>query len=234
MLQRRRWPICRVDRYLTYTTYFKYHQNMLLDYYWDNCDGQIPEIGSYKFRLPFAVRGTLLPPNKLPDGDNTDRNGEKIIAYAGYFQQKYIMRLQRSRLFVILHAPVSFFYTTIPAHLGRDHAVLRVLNYEIAFLAQKQKTTLPAYMYNDGITPISSSLSLSPDGIQMLNKSNETNTNPKLQTTVSKVRLFQNIDHIMFIDGCHQLGAPKNMSDQFSPTERPRPIFAWLLSDIMD
>jgi hypothetical protein len=253
--------ITRLDRYLAYGAYFKYHPNLLKDYYWDNYDEEVPDVGHYKFRLPFLVEGNLVPPAKPPSGINWDRNGAKFITYGGYFQNQYIEKMNRSRVFIMIHAPFSFFYTTIPAHLGNEHAALRLLNYEIAFIDQRQKHKYSSFSYNDGIAPVSSTLSLAPSEMQisgdeahMLNSiedqtkkvafSPDKNEDVdalkdppeelKLKSTASKARLFADIDHISFLDGYKPIASPKNLVDQLSPTEKPRPIFDWLLSDILN
>jgi hypothetical protein len=209
----------------------------------------------------------LTPPTKKPDGINCDGHGEKFIAYAGYFQNQYIEKMSHSYVFKTIHAPFSFFYTTLPAHLGDERAALRLLNYEIAFLTQRQNKEHSSYFYNDGIAPISSTLSLATsevqagdgkavhnlnDGgnngeVQMENVAFEAAKNGngfalkdppsqelKLKSTAGKARLFANIDHVTFLDGYRPIGSPKNLVDQLAPTEKPRPIFEWLLGDILD
>jgi hypothetical protein len=262
--KRHKFPLVKLDRYLAYSIYFRHHQNLLKDYYWDNYDMEVPDIGPYKFRVPLLVKGCVVPPVKKPDGINCDGHGEKFVVYAGYYQNQYIEKMNRSLMFSILHAPCSFFYTTLPAHLGDEHAALRLLNYEIAFVDQRQKKEHSSYFYNDGVAPVSSSLSLASAEVRAADsdashtlkseaevkienvafdpskedKSSAQKDPPPqklaFKSTAGKARLFANIDHVTFLDGYRPIASPKNLTDQLSPNEKPRPIFGWLLSDMLD
>ena len=225
-----KWPITSLDRYLAYTIYFNHHNNLLTDYYWDNCDHQLPSIGAYQFRFPIAAKGVLLPPNSPPPGENYSQSNEKIIAYAGFLQNQYCSNHKHSKFFAPLYSFGTFCHTTIPAHLTRQHAVLRVLNYEIASIVHNREKSESPYALNDGVIPIASGISLPSDATANIYSSDkEEIARMRLQINIHKARLFKNIDHLTFIDG-----SSHSLIDQFSPTEKPRSLFAWLLSDILN
>ena len=233
-LLHRTWPT-RVSRYIGYKVYFKHHPNLLLDYYWDNCDGQIPSLGPYRFRLPFLVHGTLLPPETAPSGASCLQSGEKIIAYAGYFRNSAAQTSRHTKLFAVLHAPLYFVDTTIPAFFGNPRAVLRFLNCEMAMMVKKDKNNQMAYTFNDGISPIMSTLSLTHSSARDVQSWNENDFETlKFKLDVKRARLFPNIDHLAYLEGGSPPGRTNKLSDQLSPEERPRPLFAWLLKDILN
>lgn len=229
------WPT-RFSRYLAYKEYFKLHPNLLADHYWDNYDGQVPEIGSFKYRLPFLVEGTLLPPSLPPDGSSVVQDGRKITAYGGYLQTRYTKRPTGWERVPFFHAPVFFVHRTIPAFFGREHSMLRLINHEMADSVSKNSIRDINYAFSDGIGPVTSLLSVSESvPAAEYNLNNQADVEAlKSRINVGKARLFANIDHVTFLDGRGPFGHRINLTDKFSPSETPRPIFAWLLSDLLD
>lgn len=104
-------------------------------------------------------------------------------------------------------------------------------------LAPKIKITpVSMMMFNDGISPISSTLWL---GRYMPHNANGATVSvEKLWATLKKLkgndntRLFAGVDHRNWMDGTTRTGEAK-IQDLLNPDEPPRTIFAWLVYDLM-
>ncbi len=226
-------PICRLDKWSAYRLFFVPHENLHLDYGWDNVDGQMP-VGS----LPGSQADHEVaprPPQTQLAATTVQLSDHKFIVYAGYLHNQYAPR-RRSTVSAFFRFPAIFFGTTALAHFGFEHPALRLLNHLIA-------ETIPGsangsdiiYPLNDGISPISSSLLLQNNFIAHSPLRNEEDIpNIRSHTNAMKARLFDNIDHVTFIDGYRPLGASTNVVDELSQTEKPRPIFAWILKDLLE
>lgn len=103
---------------------------------------------------------------------------------------------------------------------------------------EKQPKTAPVsmMMFNDGISPISSTLWL---GRYMPQAGNGTTVSvEKLWATLKKLkgnentRLFAGVDHRNWMDGTTRTGDSK-IQDLLNPEEPPRTIFAWLVYDLL-
>jgi hypothetical protein len=235
MLKGHKLSVGHFDRYVAYKIYFHLHSNLLSDYYWDNCDQRIPSIGRYQFRFPITARGFLSPPAVPPPGASISSSRNKIIAYAAYLQYQPAAERQQNGAYRIVQATQSFWTTTIPAHLGRQHAVLRLLNPLISSVVQNSPNQQSAYVLNDGITTLVSAVSL-PESAALKNSIDGSVNSAVLasQVDLRKTRIFAGADHLTFIDGRRPRGLPAEIPDQLSPNEKPRSMFAWLLTDILN
>lgn len=120
--------------------------------------------------------------------------------------------------------------------LGKTNALMAV--NDVQKLEQQPEATAPVsmMMFNDGISPISSTLWL---GRYMPQNSNGASVSvEKLWATLKKLkgndntRLFAGVDHRNWMDGTTRTG-DKNIQDLLNPDEPPRTIFAWLVYDLM-
>jgi hypothetical protein len=227
-------PLCRFDRWLAYKLYFSRHKNLLIDYRWDNSDGQMPEIRTSRSQADLETKlnsprqTQLMAPAQQPVD-------HKFVVYAGYLHNQYIPTPHGS-VYAFLYSPFTFFWTTLPAQLGREQAALRFINHLIAEAvpAAANKSDI-IYPLNDGISPISSSLLLSNDFVAHVDLGDEDSIRKiGKNSSAKKARLFDNTDHLTFIQGPRSSGSSADVTDVLSPTEKPRPIFAWILKDLME
>lgn len=208
-------PLCRIDRLLMYKLYFSRHKNLLVDYQWDNADGQMP-----------AGRTVV------SDVQPSDR---KFVVYAGYLHNQYTPH-PHGAVHAFLFSPFSFLQTTLPAHLGREHAALRFIDDIIAGAVPRtgDGSTI-IYPLNDGISPISSSLLLSNDFVAHCALRDEDGfKDVRTNSSAKKTRLFDNIDHLTYIESHRPVGSSEDVTDVLTRTEKPRPIFAWILKDLLE
>lgn len=222
------WPVTKIDRYLAYKLYFKRHKNLQADYGWDNFDGKAPD---------FAACSTGYSSNQemQESAAKWKRLQEKFTVYSGYLLNDKCRNKKRGFLKTLLNAPLDFMFTTLPAHFGGNHAVLRMLNEAISNLSLRNETGGKCgYLLNDGICPIASSLFLDLDcSPQHANLNDKQITKLRQSLQARKGRLFEGIDHVSFLDG----HAPRRsflIVDKLSLTEKPRSIFDWLLYDLME
>ncbi len=233
--QRHLSPLCRIDRYLAYKLYFARHKNLLLDYSWDNVDGQMPAAGLPQLQAECQSESNLSAPSHVVPAAHL-RGDHKFIVYAGYIHNRYVPQYHGA-VYAFIFSPFTFFRTTLQAHFGREHPALRFLNELVADAvpASTDKSYI-AYPLNDGISPISSSLLLSDDFVSRhLDFSDKTELDDiEACTYAKKARLFDNVDHLTFIEGHRPIGSSLDVSDVLSPTEKPRPMFAWILKDLLE
>lgn len=226
-------PFTQLDRTVAYRIYFSLHKNLLQDYQWDNCDQQMPDIGSYRFRFPLSVKGKLVPNSKPAAAINTTAGNDKLIVYAGYMKNPLPANDHTKFHWPVIRAVSTLLGSTIPAHFANEHAVLRLLNFEIAEACSKEHFPDRAYGMNDGIVPVVSALSIPAKNGAPVND-DMTIEQLKSAINVKKARLFANVYHVTFIDGNPPWGYSKKLTDEFSPNEKPRSFFDWLLEDIFD
>jgi hypothetical protein len=207
-------PLCSVDRLLMYKLYFSRHKNLLRDYQWDNADGQMP-----------GVRPVV------PDMQPCDH---KFVVYAGYLHNQYFPH-PHGAVHAFLVSPLSFLRTTMPAHLGREHAALRFIDDIIAgAVPRTEDKSNITYPLNDGISPISSSLLLSNDFVGHCALRDETDfKSVRANSSAKLTRLFDNIDHLTYIESHRPTGSSEDVTDVLSSSEKPRPMFAWILNDLL-
>lgn len=236
------FPWTRIDHSLAYRVYFKRNEVLMTDLRWDNADTSVPEVGTFKSRLPFGPSGkltvaeaenrTLLALNARPV------NKKKIVAYGGYLLNPYLMPKAERFIERGVMAPYTFFTLKVPSHFALEHPVLRMLNREITTVVcnpsatEKAKTKF-VYGLNDGITPLQSALCLPNSVIGSVPLSKESDVAQiKAHTDVRTARVFRNIDHLTFIDGYKPLRGTKHLKDQLNPTEGTRSIFEWISLDL--
>jgi hypothetical protein len=208
MLHRRGFILRRIDRYLAYKLFFAHHENLLADYQWDNVDASVP---------PFS-----LGPEK-----------NKFTVYAAYLPDARSNGKQPLR--ALLSKVIFFVYTTVPAHWKDEHAVLRILHQEMSELVfHGDDPQQRRFAFTDGIAPIASTLFLTKDVTPGGTKISLDDAE-KLKGAVQAAngRLFENVDHAMFMQEHRRFRRPLVLTDQLSPAEPARPLFAWLLHDLL-
>ena len=226
-------PLYRFDRYMGYKLYFAFHKNLLHDFVWDNVDGQMPSLKQGKSKTPELTANIAHEVKSV--AVERQPGDEKFVVYAGYLHNLHTSPLTGSER-VLFHNPLAFLRTTLPTHFGRERPVLRFLNQLIAETIPKSaEVSNFIYSLNDGISPISSGLLLSDDFVAHSTLSKKQDI-IKLgtYTYARKARLFDNIDHLTFIEGRRRFRPVAQVTDVLVPSEEPRPIFSWILQDILD
>jgi hypothetical protein len=158
----------------------------------------------------------------------------KFIVYTGFIRSDHFPTVY-SALHQFVISPWTFFHTTLPAHLGFEHPALRFLNTLIATSVQtKSEKQDVTYALNDGISPISSGL-LFAHSLIANTKFEGSNYFTYLQANsdARKARIFANVDHLTFIEGRGLNNPSKNVTDVLSTTEKTKPMFAWILNDLV-
>ncbi len=120
----------------------------------------------------------------------------------------------------------------IPKHFKKRHkknheAVVMLALEEESF----NKNYNPMLVYNDGISPISSSLWL---GRYLTEKSSKKRKIWKALKSLKgkqKARLFHSIDHANWMEG-DNLSEESKLPDLLNPDEAPKTIFEWFIYDI--
>jgi len=235
-------PLNRIDRSLGYKYYFSSRTNLLTDLPWDNCDLSVPDIGQFASLLPFGPRGNLtaartVNPN-LVSINQKDFDKSKIIAYSGFLSNVYQLPHRNIVIANTLLLPYHFMTITVPAHLGREHAVLRMLNDQMSKLpttetAAKNAHSKYVYSLNDGIAPVASALFLPNhycNKMAIARESDLVQIKPFIDVGVA--RIFRNTDHLTFIDGYKPFLKPSAMRDELNPQMGDRDIFSWILFDL--
>lgn len=236
ILTNHKTPWVRMDKLFCYKAYFSKHRNLLEDIGWSDLDkckpGNLEQKGGVLWSK-FKVNA----PSKSDSQLNTkNKSASKFTLYASYLENQYVLGKNHGFFKKMLGAPVNFVRETVPQHMGREHAVLSMLNRHLAeFPAVDKKDNqvkARSFLYNDGIIPVASSLVLpgheikvSPDDLTDLKNL------PQL-TSIKKARLFPRCDHLSFIDGFHQ-GKAELIVDKLNPDDKPRLIYDWLLYDLL-
>jgi hypothetical protein len=236
-------PWTRLDRAIAYRLYFQRNASLLKDYSWDDSDQAIPNIGHFSSYLPFGPRGDLTVDGSLNKRllSLADRNFDKkkLVTYAGYLLNPYLKPKPERFIETRLLAPLTLFSIEVPAHLAREHAVLKMLNRQMTVVVTNAPTVRRAktsyvYALNDGITPLASALFLAPKVCMTQSFASESDiARIKAMTDVGTARIFRNIDHLTFIDGSRsKFDTPKTLVDELNPEAQKRDIFSWMLADI--
>jgi len=236
-------PWTRIDHSVAYRLYFGRNPNLLADLRWDNSDGAIPDVGHFKSHLPLGPSGNLT----IADSINKRMwevpahvvDKKKIVAYSGYLTNPYLLPETERFMETAMLYPYTFFTVKLPAHLAREHAVLRLLNHTIACVLSSTEATERAnwrYLYdlNDGITPLSSALFL-PNAASETHYLAKESDLAKIRgvVDVGQARVFRNVDHLSFIDAYRPLKITSpNLKDELNPADGSRDIFGWMLADI--
>lgn len=226
-------PFYRIHRPLGLKVYFAHHKNILQDHVWDNVDRQMPIADrSSKEKQEFisAPYSSVRPSKDFASEQEVDK---KFIVYAGYLHNRYIPR-HHGGIQTFVTSPFAFLRTTLLAHLRNEHAALRLLNYLIADAVPRDGSKKIIYPINDGISPISSSLLLSNDFVANSELRNlDELAKIRTKSYAKKARLFENADHLTFIEERRATGSP-DVKDVLSLDEKPRPMFDWILADLLE
>lgn len=120
--------------------------------------------------------------------------------------------------------------------LSKTNALMAVNDVKKLATQPASVTPVSMMMFNDGISPISSTLWL---GRYMSQGTNGAAVSvEKLWATLKKLkgndntRLFAGVDHRNWMDGTTRTGDSK-IQDLLNPDEPPRTIFAWLVYDLL-
>ncbi|HEY9785374.1 MAG TPA: hypothetical protein V6D17_08235, partial [Candidatus Obscuribacterales bacterium] len=233
-------PITRLVNSLDYRLYFSRHKNYQQLLKWDNVDGSIPQAGRFHSLTPLGPRGVLTisrDSNPRLTKTNEEVAKDKIIAYAGYLLNPDIMTATaKHRMESFVLAPYRFFTIRVPAQLGREQPALKVLNREISRMKGVDESghETRRYSLNDGITPISSALFLSPDVVRNHSIVHEADLHLLRDLVDIKLgRVFRNIDHITFVEGSPPHRGSTALKDELHPEDGRRPIFEWMLDEVM-
>lgn len=219
-------PLSKIDHLLGYKIYFARHKNLQRDFAWDNSDRQMPPQKKARQEKTAQVSVT--------DKEQTAID-HKFFVYAGFLHNQYAPR-ERGVIRTLIATPFSFFKTTLPMHLDREHPALRFLNDLIAKAVPKNSPPDDIiYPLNDGISPIASSLLLTNEFASRpdINKMSDLSL-IKTHTNAGKARLLDNIDHLTFIERKRPIGSSDKITDMLSKSEEPRAMFEWILKDLME
>ena len=236
-------PWTRVDHGWDYKFYFQRNPSLLEDLRWDNADASIPEVGRFHSRIPLGPSGNLTiartANERLAEINRQPFDKKKLITYGGYLLNTYMLPENKHFIDVAVNWPITLLAMKVPAHLAREHPVLKMLNQEISSIvpsqaAEKKAGSQYLYQLNDGITPIESAIFLPTDACASIKLVNE-NELPKIKnfTDVGTARVFRNIDHLTFIDGSRPKRSSAQMRDELNPDAGSKTIFDWMLADIM-
>lgn len=238
-------PWTRVDHSLSYRFYFARNPFLLKELEWDNSDDFIPNAGPFRSLLPFGPHGNLTVARDANSGlqklnrESVPDKG-KFITYAGYLLNPYLLPTLRRQFETTILAPYTILTVKLPAHLAREHPVLKMLNHEISRtipkdgLEQKPDNWPHIYGLNDGITPVNSALFLPSNQLRAYPVDSEHDI-AKLRTVadVKLARVFRNIDHLTFIDGYRPAGSSALVRDELNPADGYRQMFDWILADLL-
>ncbi|MCB9468750.1 MAG: hypothetical protein H6677_10775 [Candidatus Obscuribacterales bacterium] len=245
------WPLSRIDHSLSLRLYFSRNENLLADFGWDDYDRAIPTIGKFRSRLPLGPKGNLVQDTVTNERlraihEENPHLKKKIIAYSGYLKNPYLESKTARFIESTAMYPVTLFWVKFPAHLAREHPVLRVLNRDIASIdvcKSKKENIKSPYLYalNDGITPVSSALFLSAPSQKgdqkyklesfLTDEKQIAELRPLVDVKLGRV--FSNIDHLTFIDDFRPLSISEKVKDALAPNEPGKGIFDWILSDVI-
>lgn len=239
------WPLTRVDHSIAYRLYFERNPHLLAELGWDNADGLIPDAGPFRSLLLLGPKGHLNVDNDANERllrQNTESTPDKskFITYAGYLLNPYLLPTLRRQVESTILAPYTLLTMRVPAHLAREHPVLKMLNREISRVVprngmERKPTNWPhVYALNDGITPVNSAIFL-PAAALKSNLAAVEDDIPKLRaaTDVRLARVFRNADHLTFVDGYRPGGSSPMLRDELNPDDGYRQIFAWIMSDLI-
>lgn len=200
---------------------------------WDNYDGTLPD---------GALPDTPSPP-PTPDLPEHREFRQKIIAYAGYLNNRYVYNelkageshwLQPGILVKPVQLPKAVLGTILPAYGFSVNAVLNFMNKQLAQLPTYTEATpggknVLRFRFNDGVIPLDSALYLPqpPDATPYAGHLDEILTH----INIGKARVFEGKDHI-------ELGEYRilrwrlDAQDLLEPALPSRSINQWLLYDL--
>ncbi len=242
LLQHKFGPITRMLDAVDYRFYFSRHKNYQADLKWDNLDGGIPSVGTFKGLTPIGPKGNLEPDRDessvLRKINERGVNKAKIIAYAGYLVNSEVLCMtKKKRLESFVLAPYRFMTIRVPAQLGREQPTLKVLSTKIGKVKAAGESGLSTrkFALNDGITPIASALFLPPQVVRdypILKEDDLSGLRPQLDVRLGRV--FRNIDHVTFVDGAPPHRGSKILKDELHPEDGEHTIFEWMLDELLE
>lgn len=239
-------PITRVDHSLALRFYFDRNKNLLTDLCWDNADKAVPDVGKFKSKLLFGPKGNLTVAKTANTklfklNENNANIKRKFITYSGYMDNPYL-ESSKSRRYLekTMLYPLTFWWVKFPAHLAREHAVLNLLNHDIACVtvndSWKSRIAANPFLYalNDGITPLSSALFLPDSTLESVALvTPNTISQLKDKIDVNFARVFRGADHLTYIDGARHLRTSTRLRDDLNPNQPERDMMTWMLGDIL-
>ncbi len=237
------FPLSKIDESVAYRLFFHKNQTLTSELRWDNCDKSIPNIGSFRSKLPFGPKGNLLESNSdnkyLYNLNKLGYGKDKLITYAGYMLNEYMLPAPQRYLKSTIELPYTVVAVYLPAFFAREKAALKLINKTICEVettpaSQKLEKTKFIYQLNDGITPVTSALFIPETSILKYSLGKEADIQTLNQISDVRVaRVFRNIDHLTFITG-QSLIAPTNLlTDELHPKLGKQSIFDWMMLDLL-
>ncbi|MBX9692282.1 MAG: hypothetical protein K2Z81_07860 [Cyanobacteria bacterium] len=237
-------PLTRIDHSLALKVYFGRNKNLVADLGWDNFDGAVPMVGKFKSRLPFGPKGEVTEETTVNErlGELNNNGAEvkkKLLTYGTYLNNPYMEPKALRYIEKTFMYPLTLFWVKMPAHLGREHAVLNMLNHDIACVQvskdwKDKHVTAFLYALNDGITPVSSALFLPESTLKSTAVIEEKDIKKLIgKTDVRLARVFKDADHLTYIDGFRPISASSKLVDELHPDEGEKEIFDWMIDDLL-
>ena len=233
----------KIDLAIAYHLFFHKNPTLTHEIRWDNCDKAIPDIGSFKSWLPFGPKGNLTIPNTdnkyLHNINSLGYGKDKLITYAGYMLNGYMLPAPIRYLKSTICLPYSFVAVYVPAFFAREKAALKLINKTISEIqstkqCQKLNNTKFVYHLNDGITPIASAIFIPESAMLQYPLAKESDIpNMNKVTDVKVARVFRNIDHLTFITGQSLISPTNLLTDELHPKLGKQSIFDWMMMDLL-
>ncbi len=239
-------PLCppaRSFNAIGYKLYFKEHLNYQQDLKWDNMDSLIPDIGKFKALVPLGPKGDLrvtTEANQSLKAINVDNLNvkDKFITYAGYIPNSYLKPAPIRKIEDIITWPYHIIMVRVPILFGDTNSVLKFLNSEMANVKVNKKAShikgvRQSYALNDGITPVSSAIYISNDGLRkniITDEKSLMNVYPYIDVRVARV--FKNVGHVSFLEG-RPLRGNYFILDTLHKNDGRHSLFKWMQLDLL-
>ncbi|MBS2006764.1 MAG: hypothetical protein JST01_06985 [Cyanobacteria bacterium SZAS TMP-1] len=241
------WPWTRVEHNLTYNFYFNDNKQLRQDLSWDNVDGAIPDVGKFRSHLPLGPRGVLTVGDTINERlikvNEAPIDKRKLITYSGYMTNEYLASREKRILESAFLYPYFVLFTSFPAHFGREHAALGLINHDMCCVPSTKEVVKKAgepyiYVLNDGIAPVTSAIFLPKEVAREYYLARESDIEKlKDKIDVGQARVFRDVDHLTFIGSEPKTKAVSALhsplKDQLNPNEPSREMFDWILSDVL-
>jgi hypothetical protein len=167
----------------------------------------------------------------------------KLITYGGYMTNPYLAPRDARIVESAFLYPYFVLFTSFPAHFGREHAALGLINHDMCCVRTTKEVAQKAgqpfiYILNDGIAPLTSAIFM-PGTVAreqyLAHESDIIKLKDKLD--VGQARVFRNVDHLTFIGS-----APKTrvevlhtpLKDELHPEDPAKDMFDWILADVLN
>lgn len=240
------WPWTRIERNLTYRFYFNDNKQLRQDFSWDNVDNGIPDAGAFKSKLPLGPKGTLTVGNtmneRLSKVNQAVVDKQKLITYSGYMINPYLAPRDERIVESAFLYPYFVLFTSFPAHFGREHAALGLINKDMCCVQTTKEVAQKAgqpfvYILNDGICPVTSAIFTPPTVAKEQYLAHESDIEKlKDKLDVGQARVFRNVDHLTFIGSMPKTKSEvihTPLKDELHPEEPTRDMFDWILGDVL-